>query len=248
MNVNKPSLGLQEIVQLIDGNKALQDYKDLVDSIPPGSGYIRDYDTGEFAGVRNSVPIAGTNDNNATVDRYAPVSSHQALLDTVDRYNSYIDANDLNEEKINFQDYFDENSPLSLQDGQDVDAEGQYLQNQLFRMQKDQRYVPDYEDIDGFDKWDRDRLDELTSEYNNYISSNGLNADKIDADSYDRSGSLNHIMEGKYRQMDLEIKGQDLQNQLYKLQGDDRYVAVDDSGGEMSDEELEVYEKLLYGG
>jgi len=67
----------------------------------------------------------------------------------VQRYNDYISTNDLNEERIEYADYFNRDSPnhLDQNDPQGIDAEGQYLQNQLYRLKGDKRYVPTDEDI-----------------------------------------------------------------------------------------------------
>ncbi len=64
------------------------------------------------------------------------------------QYNDFISANDLNDSRINLEDYFNPDSPNHLDptDPQGIDAEGKYIQNQLYRLQKDQRYVPTYDD------------------------------------------------------------------------------------------------------
>ncbi len=130
---------------IIDGNAALQSYKNRVNSIPTGSGYIRNIDTGQRVGVNDSKPY---NDTKRTKVPKAPNDPFQTLYELSKRYNDFIVENNLNEHKVNYDDFFDRNSPSYIDptNRQDVDETEQYILNQLYRMQKDDRYVPDYED------------------------------------------------------------------------------------------------------
>ncbi len=76
-------------------------------------------------------------------------NSFAPLTKLVNEHNAYIDLNDLNDPKIDVNDYYDKNSPSYLEknDTMGIGEERDYLQNQMFRMQGDKRYVPDYEEM-----------------------------------------------------------------------------------------------------
>ncbi len=158
MIMNKPSLELEKIVKLIDGNAALQSYRDMVNSVDSGSGYIYNRNTGQEAGVRDSRPYSL--DGNVTK---APVDPSQALYDVVQRYNDHILANDLNDNKINLEDYGNPDSPnyLDPNDPQRYDEESRYLKNQLYKLQGDKRHVPTYEDTEEMSDEEFEAYEEL---------------------------------------------------------------------------------------
>ena len=83
----------------------------------------------------------------AKVKPKVKVNNVDALIGLVDKHNDYINANDLEDQTINYEDYFNKNKPEFIEGKQDIGEEINYIQNQLWKIQKDKRYVPDYEDM-----------------------------------------------------------------------------------------------------
>ncbi len=134
----------------IDGNAILAMMQAQRERLPGHYGRITNRSTGQVVEKLGNAPIV----ENQTMVVKAPgtaktgSSPRDELYRQVKRYNDFIASNDLNDSRINLEDYFNTDSPnyLDPTDPQGIDAEGQYLQNQLYRLQKDDRYVPDYED------------------------------------------------------------------------------------------------------
>ncbi len=77
---------------------------------------------------------------------YSPMSQ---LTKLVNELNAHIDLNDRsNDQKINVDDYSDQNSPhyIDKNDTDSIKEEQSYLQNRIYKLSGDKRYVPDYED------------------------------------------------------------------------------------------------------
>ena len=90
-----------------------------------------------------------SNTKSSVKKKSAKVDPIDKLIGMIDQYNSHIITNDLNDEKINIESLFDKNSPSYLEGKQDINEDTNYIQNQLYKLQKDKRYVPDYEDLDN---------------------------------------------------------------------------------------------------
>ena len=137
----------------IDGNAILAAMQAQRERLLQNYGRIANRSTGQVVEKIGNTPITQNPQRLAKVDKGQRVGSlpspSDALHQMVQRYNDYISTNDLNEERIEYADYFNRDSPnhLDQNDPQGIDAEGQYLQNQLYRLKGDKRYVPTDEDI-----------------------------------------------------------------------------------------------------
>ena len=133
----------------IDGNAILASMQAQRAALPQNYGQIINRDTNQSMEKIGSAPMVENPPRSAKVQKAgSKASPRDELYRQVKRYNDFISSNDLNDSRINLEDYFNQDSPnyLDPTDPQGIDAEGQYIQNQLYRLQKDQRYVPDYED------------------------------------------------------------------------------------------------------
>jgi len=80
------------------------------------------------------------------------------LTSLVQGYNDYISGFDLPDQRINMENYFNKNDPAYIDQSQmeenlaqSIAEENKYVQNRLWKLQKDDRYIPDYEDMDAMD-------------------------------------------------------------------------------------------------
>ena len=139
---------------IIDGNAIIKNLKQQNIDQPKNYGRIKNLNTGQVVEKIGSKPITSSQPNQSKSKQVSPdLGSRLSPLDSVfalaKQYNDFIAANDLNDSRINLDDYFNQDSPnyLDQTDPQGIDAEGQYIQNQLYRLKGDKRYVPDYEDV-----------------------------------------------------------------------------------------------------
>lgn len=155
----------------IDGNAIIAQNRKKRNSIPKGSGRIVNRNTGEVIERNGSDAVAFNPDD---FRQYVPEGRTPERMDglyqLVRLYNEAIDQDDLNEQKVDFNEYFDEESPnyIDPTDPRSVDREARYLMNEFYRLKKDPQYVPDYEDVQEMN--DRD--------YEDYIKSLGLEQEK----------------------------------------------------------------------
>ena len=142
------------ISNVIDGNAVLSAFHKQQNQLPAGYGMIRDGNTTVHGG--GSKPIEAIEHikplKHIKQIKHEP-SSSDTLRSMVDQYNTYIHQNDLPDNTVDFNAYSDVNNPnsLDLNDTMQIKEEQKYLQNQLYRMQKDKMYVPDYEDVEEMD-------------------------------------------------------------------------------------------------
>lgn len=148
--------------QTINGNDVLSAFHRQQQQLPPNYGMIRDLNGGSVLQKIGSSPIK---ESRVEPPGRVAVDPMDGLSAMVKQYNDYISANDLNDQRIEYADYFNRDSPsyIDQTDPQGIDSEGQYLQNQLYRLQKDKRYIPDYEDVmemsdEEFNRYDKEVL------------------------------------------------------------------------------------------
>ncbi len=70
------------------------------------------------------------------------------LQNLVMGHNDIIYGNDLPDQTINYANYFDQNDPSYLEGNESLGEELNYVQNRIWKLQGDKRYVPDYEDTE----------------------------------------------------------------------------------------------------
>ncbi len=70
------------------------------------------------------------------------------LATMVQGHNDIIYGNDLNDQTINYADYFDRNDPSYLEGNESLGEELMYVQNRIWKLQDDKRYVPDHSDTE----------------------------------------------------------------------------------------------------
>jgi hypothetical protein len=124
----------------------------------------------------------------------------ESLSPLVQKYNDYIMANDLNDNLIDVRDYANKNSPSFL-NGEPfgINEEKDYLQNQLWRLQNDERYTPDYEDLDSL----------TDDEYEAYISKLMAPDDNSVARSYKKDKMDKMSDENFTKYLDNAIKNEE---------------------------------------
>ncbi len=95
--------------------------------------------------------------------RRKPVQDPLLQLDKlVQEHNDYIYGNDLDDRTIPYVEYFNKNSPSFLDGNESIGEELKYVQNRLWKLQGDGRYVPDYEDTETMsDQEFSDYMDKL---------------------------------------------------------------------------------------
>ncbi len=70
------------------------------------------------------------------------------LATIVQGHNDIIYGNDLPDQTINYANYFDQNDPSYLDSKEGLGEELKYVQNRIWKLQGDKRYVADYEDTE----------------------------------------------------------------------------------------------------
>ena len=69
------------------------------------------------------------------------------LATMVQNHNDYVYAFDLPDPTINYEDYFNKDDPSFIDSKEGLGEEMKYVQNRIYKLQGDKRYVPDYEDV-----------------------------------------------------------------------------------------------------
>ena len=131
--------------RVLNGNAILQAFRQQQRQLPPHYGYIRNIDTGETVEKIGDKPIV---ESKATLKKEKR-SPRDVISSLVKQYNDLLIQNDVKDDPIRFEDYDNNDSAyyLDWNDNTQVDSEKEYLQNQIWKLQGDKRYVPDYEDV-----------------------------------------------------------------------------------------------------
>jgi len=156
-----------------------------------------------FGGDNNKTK-AKTKDSNRTIptrrrkaqEKLNPVNELRGL---VQEHNAYIRGNKLADSLIDLQDYQNPNSPQYLDGSRfGINEEKNYVQNQLYRMQKSDKYIPDYEDWDNMNDEDfEDNLRRFTLTPDDVRPKNVKTRDKLNDLSNKKVKSIDDKMSDK---------------------------------------------------
>ncbi len=70
------------------------------------------------------------------------------LQNLVQNHNDYVYAFDLPDSTIDYSDYFNKDDPSYLDNNESLGEEMKYVQNRIYKLQGDKRYLADYEDTE----------------------------------------------------------------------------------------------------
>ncbi len=131
---------------VINGNNVLNKMRAEQSKLPKNGGSITNRSTGEKVIASGAKPKVL---KPRKARKRKPVQDPLLQLDKlVQEHNDYIYGNDLDDRTIPYVEYFNKNSPSFLDGNERIGEEMKYVQNRLWKLQNDGRYVPDYEDTE----------------------------------------------------------------------------------------------------
>ncbi len=164
---------------VINGNDVLARLRAEQSKLPKNYGKITNRNTGEVVEKIGNAPVIA---KPRKPRKRKPVQDPLLQLDKlVQEHNDIIYGNDLDDRPIPYVDYFNKNSPQYLNGNESINEEKKYVQNRLWKLQGDDRYVPSYEDTEVMDD----------EEFTKYMDSLALSTNKDDSQSVPKIDNLN---------------------------------------------------------
>ncbi len=130
----------------INGNSVLAKYKSEQNKLPNNSGRITNTSTGAVLEKINSKPKPMAKRRKKSVQD--PMLQLEKM---VNYHNDIIEFEELPDRTIPYVEYFDRNSPSFIENNESLGEEIKYVQNRLYKVLGDPKYVPDHEDMETMD-------------------------------------------------------------------------------------------------